>query len=235
MPQELNSARFLDTFAELEKYFNHEYSRGFWKGFKQILKESSRINPVIYQFKEELFEFADLRNAIVHNRDHNYQVIAEPHQFVVDRFQYIKEQIINPVKVSVFHKKVFTCLLTDPIESALTIIRDHQISHIPVYDKNHTIIEILHSNNIAFWLANHQLNQMAGCKIEDVLKTKEYSNNYELIASDISVFHAAELFRKSHKKPPVSFYYDALLITQNGKADQELKGIITLNDIAEYL
>ena len=36
-------------------------------------------------------------------------------------------------------------------------------------------------------------------------------------------------------KPPINWYYDALIITPNGRADDQMTGIIVLKDIAEYI
>lgn len=228
-----NSEVFLATFNQLEKHFKNKFFRGSWKSFKQMLKEGSRNNPIIWQFKEELFEFTDLRNAIVHNRNHNYQVIAEPHDFVVERFSYITKEIMNPVKINTFNKKVFTCLLNDPLAKALQHMKNNHISQIPILDNNLMICEILNTSTIAYWFSNK--NNTTEVSISEILQSKEYHNNYEIIKANTTVYDAANLFKESYKKDPKNKYYDAILITQNGNANEKIKGIIVLTDIAEYL
>jgi len=230
-----NSELFLSTFNELEKHFKNKFFRGSWKSFKQMLKEGSRNNPIIWQFKEELFEFTDLRNAIVHNRNHNYQVIAEPHDYIVKRFTVISDQIINPKKVSAFFKHVHTCQLTDSIDIPLNLINLHNISQIPVLDHSLKTIDILNTNTICYWLTINKENLNANFTIADLLEHKEYQGNYEFIKSTTTVYHASEIYRKSYLSQPKNKYYNALLITQNGLPNEELKGIIVLSDIAEYI
>jgi predicted transcriptional regulator len=235
MEQRLNSDIFLSTFNELEKHFKNELFHGSWKSFKQMLKEGSRFNPIIKQFKEELFEFTDLRNAIVHNASNDYQVIAEPHSFVVEQFIEIKNQIINPIRMDAFFKKVYTCKITDPVSVPLEFIHKHLISQVPVLDNKNHVIEVLNAGTIANWLAAKQKVSIATNLVAEVLELKEFKRNFEIIPASTSVFHAAEIFKNSYKKIPVSRYYDAVLISSNGQPSEEIKGIIVLSDIAEYL
>lgn len=235
MDKRLNSDIFLSTFNELEKYFKNNFFRGQWKSFKQMLKEGSRFNPIIKQFKEELFEFTDLRNAIVHNRSNDYKVIAEPHDFVVEQFVEIKNKIMNPILMDAFFGKVHSCKLADRISYPLQLIHDKKISQIPVIDNNNTVIEILNTSTIANWLAAKKNASTESALVIEVLEYKEFKMNFEVIAAKTSVFHAAEIFKNSYKKKPVSRYYDALLLSHNGLPTEELKGIIVLSDIAEYL
>lgn len=234
MNQKLNSDIFLSTFNELEKYFKSEFFRGHWKSFKQMLKEGSRFNPIIKQFKEELFEFADLRNAIVHNRSNDYKIIAEPHKFVIDRFVDIKNQIINPVKMDAFFKKVHTCKLTDKISLPLELIHNQLISQIPVLDNNR-VVEVLNASTIAYWVANQKKVSIESELVSQVIEYKEFKQNFKIIPAETTVFHAAEIFKNSYKNHPKNRYYDTLLITQNGKENEKLKGVIVLSDIAEYM
>ncbi len=234
MEKQLNSDIFLSTFNELEKHFKTTFFKGNWKSFKQMLKEGSRFNPIIKKFKEELFEFADLRNAIVHNRSNHYRVIAEPHDFVVQQFLEIKDQIMNPEQLTRFNKKVYTCNISDSISVPLQLIHNHSLSQIPVID-NHKVVEILNASTIANWLAAKHRASTENQLVSEVLMYKEFKFNFEFVPIHMSVYHAAEIYRESYKKKPMGRYYDALMVTDNGKADEELKGIIVLSDIAGYI
>ncbi|MDA3894459.1 MAG: hypothetical protein PF517_22585 [Salinivirgaceae bacterium] len=235
MEKRLNSDIFLSTFNELEKHFKTAFFHGQWKSFKQMLKEGSRFNPIIKQFKEELFEFTDLRNAIVHNSSNNYRIIAEPHDFVVEQFVDIKNQIVNPKKMDAFFKKVYTCKLTDRIAVPLQLIHNQLISQIPVMNEHNEVVEVLNASTIAYWLASEKTASTESELVLEVLEHKEFKHNFDIVSENTTVFHAAEIFKNSYKKEPIDRYYDTLIITQNGIATEVLKGIIVLSDIAEYL
>lgn len=234
MGTKLNSDIFLSTFNDLEKHFKSEFFRGHWKSFKQMLKEGSRFNPIIKQFKEELFEFTDLRNAIVHNRSNDFKVIAEPHDFIVERFVDIKNQIINPIKMDAFFRKVYTCKLSDKVSIPLQLIHSQLISQIPVLDGNR-VVEVLNASTIVYWLAAQKNASIESSLVSEVIEYKEFKQNLKIVPQHTTVFHAAEIFKNSYKKHPKNRYYDTLLITQNGKENESIKGIIVLSDIAEYL
>jgi predicted transcriptional regulator len=235
MDKKLNSDIFLSTFNDLEKYFKKEFFRGHWKSFKQMLKEGSRFNPIIKQFKEDLFEYADLRNAIVHNRSNNYTVIAEPHDFVVKHFIEIKEQIVNPLRMTAFFKKVYTCNLTDKVSYPLQLLHEKLISQMPVVDENNKVVEIINPNTIAYWIAAKKKAYTENEIVQNVICFKEFKNNFAFISADTTIFHAAEIFKNSYKEQPTGRYYDALLVTQNGNNTEKIKGIVVLSDIAKYI
>ena len=235
MDQRLNSDIFLSTFNELEKHFKNTFFRGSWKSFKQMLKEGSRFNPIIKQFKEELFEFTDLRNAIVHNRSNDYKVIAEPHDFIVRQFVDIKNKIVNPICMDAFFKNVYTCKLTDKVSFPLQLIHNHLISQIPIIDNNNKVVEVLNTSTFAYWLAAEKNGKTESELVLEILEYKEFKQNFEIIPEKTTVYHAAEIFKNSYKKTPKNRYYDTLLITKNGVVGEDLKGIIVLSDIAEYL
>jgi len=176
-----------------------------------------------------------LRNAIVHNASNDYQVIAEPNSFVVKQFVDIKNQIINPIRMDTFFKKVFTSKLTDSISVSLQLIQKHLISQIPILDDKNRVVEVLNAGTIANWLAAKKNTSIDNVLVSDVLEYKEFKQNYEIIPATTTIFHAAEIFKNSHKKVPIGRYYNALLISQNGKPNEEIKGIIVLSDIAEYM
>ena len=68
-----------------------------------------------------------------------------------------------------------------------------------------------------------------------MLENAERNKNFEIISGNMSIFNAAEIYKSSFRKQPVNWYYDALIITPTGKADEQMIGIIVLKDIAEYI
>ncbi len=178
---------------------------------------------------------ADLRNAIVHNRANDYRVIAEPHTFIVERLDEITKNIIHPEKLDRFVKKVITCHLNDSIEQVADLFYHHQISQIPVVNNQNQVVEILNSNNIAYWLSKNEFDMKRENSVEFCIALKEYKQNYAIISENTTVYHAAEMYRQSYLSNNKHKYYDALLITKHGQKQEPLIGIIVLSDIAQYI
>ncbi|HRW62333.1 MAG TPA: CBS domain-containing protein [Bacteroidales bacterium] len=226
--------KFLDIFNKIEKHLKAKYNNGYYIPFGDLVRKAASKEGVVKKYREELFVYSDLRNVMVHNVRVNGKIIAEPLDDVIRNIEQIWEHIQHPEKVSKFKKQVFYCFSDDKLQKALQFIHEHKISQIPVIEKG-VIIDVLNSNHIADWLASKDSVIPSETTIAEVLGNASRSKNFEIISGSMSVFDAAEIYKNSYLKPPVNWYYDALIITPNGKHDGQMVGIIVLKDIAPYI
>ena len=70
-----NSRLFLNSFSEIENYLQRYTNTFKHESFTNLVNKASRTNSIVKQYKADLLELKDLRNAIVHER-YNGQVIA---------------------------------------------------------------------------------------------------------------------------------------------------------------
>jgi CBS domain-containing protein len=229
-----NADQFLNTFNAVERYLENKFNQGNFAPFRFLLRRAAAKDPVIRRNQDLLYMCGDLRNVLVHNDRFGGRTIAEPLDEVVEEFEKVRELIENPGRVDQFEKKVFCCFLNDTLDKALQLMIRHKITQIPVIDGN-AIIEVLNGNHIAFWLANQMSVSPSQIKISQVLNKAEYKRNFAIIPRSMSVYDAAELYRNSFQSEPKNRYFDALIITQNGKPHENLTGIIVLKDIAKYM
>ena len=83
-------------------------------GFAQLVRRLARTDATIAQFADELLEYGDLRNAIVHDAVEPGRIIAEPHPDVVERMEYsrgARTTLVTPE----FERKVYTVRPQDSI------------------------------------------------------------------------------------------------------------------------
>ncbi|MCB2194387.1 MAG: CBS domain-containing protein [Bacteroidetes bacterium] len=229
-----NAERFLDIFNQIEKHLKSKFNNGYYLPFGDLVRKGSAKEGVIKRFREELFVYSDLRNVLVHNQRVNGRMIAEPLDDVLTNMESILENIAHPEKVSKFKKKVHYCFTDDHLSKALKFMREYKISQIPILEHG-VIKDVLSANHITDWLSQTDLASPVEVKIEEVLEKAERNGNFEIISTRMSVFDAAEIYKQSFRKSPVNWYYDALVITPTGKADDQMVGIIVLKDIAEYI
>ncbi|MCL3779369.1 CBS domain-containing protein [Prolixibacteraceae bacterium JC049] len=229
-----NADQFLNIFHDVEHYLKNKYNNGYYESFVRLVREASKVEHVFRRYKDDLMTYADLRNAIVHNKRYNGVAIAEPHDEVLIHFQKIWKEISLPLKASHFNRQVYYCKFDDPLKKALDLMHKHMISQIPILNYG-KLVDVLNGNCIAHWLASEHNPNIDETPIQTVLDSAEYSGNYDLISESTSVYEAADIYRKSFKQPPVNWYYDALIITKHGLAAEKMTGIIVLADIAEYL
>lgn len=198
--------------------------------FYTLVDVASESNKIVERFKLDLKEFADLRNAIVHERTDG-RVIAEPHDEVVQKIEHIKSLLLDPPKVgSYFTKNVVTVYGEDSIAKAIKIMFDHSFSQVPVYNGD-TFIGMLTANTITRWLGENleeDIFSLSETSVGNVLRYVEDKEEYCFISKNSTLVDALikfELFKDGGKR------LEAILITQSGKPTEKLLGIITVWDI----
>jgi predicted transcriptional regulator len=104
-------------------------------------------------------------------------------------------------------------------------------SQLPVIDESKSITDILTANTIARWLAQKiedDVFSLEETKIIEVLNFQEYKENYQIISRKTTLFEIIELFSNRLRKG----YFDAAIITQNGKNNEKILGIVTQADLS---
>lgn len=229
-----NAEQFLDIFNKIEKHLKQRYNNGYYIPFGELVRKASAREGVVKRYREDLFVYSELRNVLVHNSRINGRMIADPLDDVIENIEHILVQIEHPEKVTKFKKTVYYCFSDDPLSKALKFMHEHRISQIPILDRG-IIKDVLSANHISDWLSDKEQISLSEVKISEVFEISLRNGNFKIIADNTSVFDAAELYKNSFKKPPVNWYYDALIITPTGQPDGQMTGIIVLKDIAEYI
>ena len=88
-----NSDRFLVAFSRIEQSLRKMTKSSKQDSFGTLLDRAT--STTIRRFSNDLREFAELRNAIVHERGGGYE-IAEPHPETVHRLEEIEQLISQP-------------------------------------------------------------------------------------------------------------------------------------------
>jgi predicted transcriptional regulator len=226
-----NSENFLNSFNEIEHYLRKVTNEVKETSFYALIDKASLSNSAVKHFKDDLKEFADLRNAIIHERTDNH-VIAEPNDRTVRELNNIALLLLQPPKVSSFFRnKVFKLFSKDPIAKAVEFMYVKSFSQVPIYeDKN--FIGLLTSNTIARWLGasvRDDIFSLEETSISMVLKEyTEDKDNCEFLNRTATLFDVLKKFQEYETKGK---RLDAILITANGKPDEELLGIITVWDL----
>lgn len=229
-----NADRFLTIFNAMERHLQYHYNNGSHGPFRMLVKTAANKDALYRRFQEDLYIIGDLRNVIVHNDRFEGHAIAEPADELIGRFEEIWHTIEHPGIVNIFEKKVIYCFADDRLDKALNLMLKNKITLIPVL-QNSEIIDVLNGNHITWWLARQSMISTEETTILEVLENAEYRGNFKLISRHMSVFEAAELFRNSYKEEPKNRYYDALIITEKGRKNEKMTGIIVLKDIAQYI
>jgi len=224
---------FVTAFNSIESELKRMYKRDErWITFSQLVVSMQQNHTVVRRYANDLLEFAELRNAIVHSRRDN-SLIAYPMDTTVTEIQRIAEAILRPPRViPVFGRPVYTVTPYAKLSEVLELMAKENISQIPVMTTNNVIIEVLNGNSIARWLSKQDTVRPADIVVENIIPDIEIKNNYKFVSKFTSVYEAAEVYEETLNK---GWYADAIFINENGRNGQALLGIIVLEDIAPYI
>ena len=103
-----NADTFLASFNRIEKWLRAKLDSPSSMGFSQMVRLVSKKGHVsVKKYEEDLYQFAQLRNAIVHDKVLPEFVIAEPNDWAVLRIQEIEQALLKPKTIGqLFSKKV---------------------------------------------------------------------------------------------------------------------------------
>lgn len=226
----LNSEKFLTNFNKIERYLRKLTYENHYSRFYALVDSAKKVNSGVRQFETDLKEFADLRNAIVHERTDGH-VMAEPNDLTVTKISKIAEYLSEPPKlIPDFQKKVLTVKMDDPISEAVQTLYKNSYSQIPVYE-NDDFLGLLTVNTISRWLGaliKDDIFSLSDTKVRDVLRYNENKDEYIFLSRNGTIFDVSELFTQHETNGK---RLEAILLTQNGKKSEKLLGIITVWDL----
>ncbi len=229
------SERFIAAYNRIDREMTRRAKLDRYVGFAQLVRRLARTDSTIAQFADELLEYGDLRNAIVHDAVEPGRIIAEPHPDVVERMEHIAAVLEQPPLVTPeFERKVHTVRSNDSILVVMNLIRQLGYTQFPIYDEEGKFAGLLTDRCIARWLTfeldkvrMNSLEEITAAHVAAYDKTK--GKNVTFLPKDATVFDAYNEFelRIGTERPRL----EAILITEHGKKEEPLLGIITPWDI----
>lgn len=203
-----------------------------------LLDRMAERSYVFRSFKDELKEYARLRNAIVHNPFMRVaDPIAEPHFEIVRRYQILKDKILNPPRAMEIAVGVSNIYATTPDANALEamkVMNQKIYSFVPVLNVRKRIVGVFSENVIFSYLTENE-----ACIIDKNTKISEFGKYIPIEK------HSSEYFEFVPKNTLLAGIKDkfengltqrkrlgVVYITDNGRSDGLLLGMITAWDMA---
>lgn len=220
--------RFLVAYNAIDHDLREQLGAEQNTPFSQLVREYATRYPR-WRERESLRMIGDLRNAVVHQREHSYEYLSIPLPSIVENLERIRDQFETPERVHPkFGKEVISFQAEDILSKVLAKIHANGFSQFPIYRQNQ-FQGLLTENGITRWLADHSTKVMTLIELDevtafDLLGQEEQRSNYRFIARDTTLLEAENFFVQNA-------LLEALLITQNGKPNEKLMGIFTRWDI----
>ena len=95
-----NADAFLNHFHEIERWMKKKLEKYEHTSFSEMVRVLKPIDPIIRRYSDDLYQYASLRNSIVHTRKGNL-VIAEPYIETVNAIKIIRDEILLPPNINI--------------------------------------------------------------------------------------------------------------------------------------
>lgn len=224
-----NSEVFIDLFTEIEQKFKEVCGDTYHSNFSELLRRARNLSPIAQRYANDLREYAQLRNAIIHTRRENF-IIAEPHNDVITEIRHIRNLLYNPPKVSkVMREKPFAANPKTPIMEMLEAFANKGFMRCPVVDKDNVVC-LITAKTLARWIITKPSN-LKDAAIEEIIPFADPSD-YTIVSENADIVSVIGQFKNSIKK---GNYLQAVLITRNGQPNSQLTGIITPSDLPNLM
>lgn len=191
--------------------------------FYQLVDRAKSNNAIIRNYESDLKVFGDFRNLLVHG---NNSGLAIPSEKTIQLIEKIYQAITNPPKAyDIAQKSVVSFQKSDSLADVLETVREKRYTQFPVYEGNN-FEGLLTENGVTFWLADkvdEDLFSVKETKIAEILDKDEKNNNYKFISRNKNIYEVQNYFN-NHE-------IEALFVTDSGKEQQKILGIITSWDI----
>lgn len=228
---------FIRLYNELDDYLRKLVGFESRRGFMERVEEAARSNPTLRRVREELREYAELRNAIVHYRSFPDQIIAEPSEEALANLARICERVMRPRRlIPDFQREVRSLAPDEALLPALRYLGEQGYSQAPVLLASvagHVKLNLLSAEGLARWLlaqAAHDNLNLKEARVADVLPY-EHEGSFTLMRPDNTVDEARDAFERAlqAKRPRLR----CILITPDGRPGARVMGIITPGDLLE--
>jgi CBS domain-containing protein len=199
-------------------------------GFKDLLNHGGS-HAIIRTYRQDLSQYAKLRNSIVHEKVKSKFYIAEPHEEIVLHIEKIAILFEQPMKaLEISSRPVLYYKEETPLKDVMRVVDKLSCTTFPIYDSS-GYKWLLTSEGIIRWLSQQPLS---GINIETipVCDIFRYEKNHEVafVNKKVDIYDVEELFEDyhlAHKK------LEAVVITENGNMSERPLGIITSWDLVE--
>lgn len=219
-----NAVRFLDAYARIEKDLYGMVRETKYVPFSQLISRAARDNVIVSSRQNDLRQYHELRNAIVHNRGRENEIIAEPCDSVTDDIEQIAALLERKNDIlSVASTPVVRVRPDDTIVEVYQTMKRMKTTKIPVYDEN-GYAGLATIEEIAAWAIRDHDDS-------DVISSILSSNKNErvvFVRKDSSLQNTVRSFESSMKHGMTLL---AIIITAHGSVKEKPLGIITVADL----
>ncbi|SRR5712692_3553747 len=222
---------FIQLFNRVENFLSDLVKPPKFMRFWQLVDSASEVSAAVRANSSDLKQFANLRNAIVHDASYPSHMVAVPSQEALLKFKGIAQDVLQPIPlIPTFATQVRCFSPPDNLPGVLKFMRKQDFSQVLVRGSDGRL-SMLTVEGITKWLAdNVEGNQSSAnnATLDRVLNL-EPPGCFIIMGPDKSIFDAADAFTNSIHREATRLY--AIAITASGNDTDEPIGFVTPWDL----
>lgn len=232
------NAEFTNQWQEFERALVHAAGTSDVSNFRDALSKLRGKNVYVRDNYEQIEDLYSLRNVFSHRKRGNY--IAEIEQHAINEVTSLLDKVQTPPTVlDIFGCEMFIANEHSLVETVMDNMVTNVYTHVPVY-KDERFIGVFSYTTFFDWLhretrgGNHEpkfVKKVMGDIGKQFLNSP--SVNYEFMASTTNAFEVPIVFERKARIMPRPERLDCILITESGRKDETVIGIITSWDLGK--
>lgn len=224
---ENKAQQFLERYREIEEWVLNNLNVVEMKDLEQM--------PQYKSLRSNLSFCRILRNLLSHydwSKAGNDMVIVTDQALRQVNNLYYSLNPVTLMRIAIRAGQIFAPMSTDSVLNAIKVMHRNDYSYIPIVD-NHRIVGVFSIKTLLRIAAEDKIQELTDSltflDILDFIRISENpENQYSFIDTNTTVEDASEMFQRSKRRKKK---LDVLFITDNGRADGTLQGMLTPTDL----
>ena len=223
---------FLDKYKQMETLVRNEYNLDNNESVMNFLINNKDFKVI----ENELDLCRDTRNLLSHNPKINGEYAVYPSEEMIKLLDNVIQKVARPLKASnvmVKKSELSYMSMTDKVQDAMSVMKENSYKHIPILEDGvlvglfsaKTVLDIMVSEGADTFSAEITFDKIQKyISIENVT-----SNKFAFVGNSTLVSEVKDMFKEDvDSKERINIIF----VTQHGKRDEKLLGIITAWEIA---
>ncbi|MCA1060828.1 CBS domain-containing protein [Rossellomorea aquimaris] len=227
----LHSERFEVAFNRIHDSLKKLAKKNSTDQFTHLLRLSSH-HRIIQAFQDDLFQYAKLRNALVHEKKSIGHYIAEPHHEVVLKIERMANLLEMPnYALTIASKEVIYLETVEKLDEVIRKMKRFPYAQYPVYN-GRKCVGLLTTRGIVNWMADHMTRSFVDLSDITISDIFEYEQNHPITFASkaLNILEAEDIYKEFHQHKRD---LEMIIITENGRNDETPLGVITAWDLIE--
>ena len=218
-----------------------EYNEALTETFLRYYRELESIRdlmPEEYSFYQRKYSrefegFRQIRNFLSHEAYKAKDCVAVSSAVVNDIVMIQKEMGRSVYDIAT--KKILSCRPSSPFREVLELMSENDLTYLPILENDHSVLGVISANDILDLLVSRPRFSRE-LIVDDFLPShfsfaQEHSHGYVFLSRKEPAYRASEVFSTlAESKHRVGL----ILITENGKREEALLGVITPADLIRH-